>query len=100
MRDRLLHAGLSVGLGHDEGEDGAGNPTWYEQLSVRVEGASMELCFWVDTVSWSVDTSDEECREATFTAAARLVASVLTEVTGHVLQAHVHPSDRTPLGLP
>ena len=100
MRDRLLHAGLSVGLGHDEGEDGSGNPTWYEQLSVRVEGASMELCFWVDTVSWSVDTSDEECREATFTAAARLVASVLTEVTGYVLQAHVHPSDRTLLGLP
>ncbi len=81
--DRLASAGIEATLGEDEGEDGRGNPTTYDEVVVTVGEGYMALAFWRGLIAWTVDVFPDQADRATFSHVATRVLRAVQEVTGY-----------------
>jgi hypothetical protein len=99
LQDRLREAGHGVEWGQDEGDDGRGNPTRYDELHVRIGAGSLALSFFADRVHLSVDLFPDECDRDRAAQVARDVRATVEDVTGYRLVAsQLLPADLALLG--
>lgn len=80
---RLASAGIDATLRRDEGEDGRGNPTTYDEVVVTVGDGYMALAFWRGLIAWTVDVFPDQADRATFSRVATRVLEAVKEVTGY-----------------
>jgi len=100
IQDRLGQAGHRVRARRDDGEDGRGNPTVYDELIVDLGTGFVSVAFFRDLILWTVDVAVDDCDEATFRTAARSILSTLRAVSGYEIDpAAVSASERGLLGL-
>lgn len=81
--DRLASAGIEASMRQDEGEDGRGNPTTYDELAITIGQGYMALAFWRGLITWSVDVFPDQVDRAAFADVATRVLAAVQEVTGY-----------------
>jgi len=100
IQARLAQAGHQVQARRDDGEDGRGNPTVYDELIVPLGTGELAVSFFRDLILWTAEVTAEDCDEATFRTAARSVLATLRAVSGYELDpAEVDADERALLGL-
>lgn len=83
--DRLAAEGVEARIRQDEGEDGRGSSTTYDELLVTVGEGYMALAFWRDLIAWTVDVFADQADRATVSDVATRVLSAVQDVTGYSL---------------
>ncbi|WP_149202885.1 hypothetical protein [Actinotalea subterranea] len=97
---RLMSAGLHVTPETDEGEDGAGNVTVYDQLTLDIGTGYMALSFFRDLIFWTTEVFAHDCDAATFESVARTVLAAVAGVSGYVPEPdHLSTDEKRLLGL-
>ncbi|WP_250445778.1 hypothetical protein [Actinotalea sp. C106] len=97
---QLQALGITARIGQDEGEDGQGNPTTYDELLITVGEGHMALAFWRGLLAWFVDVFPDQCDQASFTHVARTTLAAAQEVSGYTLDlGPLTPTDRALLGV-
>jgi hypothetical protein len=81
--ERLAASGVGVAMRQDEGEDGRGNPTTYDELAITVGQGYMALAFWRGLIAWTVDVFPDQADRGTFTDVATRVLEAVQEITGY-----------------
>lgn len=99
IRERLAAAGVEAQLRQDDGEDGRGNPTTYDELLVTVGEGHMALAFWRGVVAWTVDVFPDQADRGTVAGVASRTLAAAQEITGYVLDPErLGPDERSLLG--
>lgn len=97
--ERLASARVEARIGQDQGEDGRGNPTTYDQLLITVGEGYMALAFWRDVVAWTVEVFADQVDRDTFAHVATRVLAVVQDVTGYALDpGRLGPDERSLVG--